>query len=108
MKSELVSTVSHELRTPLAGILGLAELLLNKPLAPERQRKYLTAIGQEAERLMALINDFLDVQRMEAGRQTYRWEPVDLVPIMEKTHRRRKNWGRIFIRFPSRSRQSGR
>ncbi|WP_049775748.1 ATP-binding protein [Geobacillus sp. C56-T3] len=84
MKSELVSTVSHELRTPLAGILGLAELLLNKPLAPERQRKYLTAIGQEAERLMALINDFLDVQRMEAGRQTYRWEPVDLVPIMEK------------------------
>ncbi len=84
MKSELVSTVSHELRTPLAGILGLAELLLNKPLAPERQRKYVNAIYQEAERLTALINDFLDVQRMEAGRQTYRWEPVDLVPIIEK------------------------
>ncbi|WP_197072013.1 ATP-binding protein [Geobacillus kaustophilus] len=84
MKSELVSTVSHELRTPLAGILGLAELLRNKPLAPERQHKYLTAIYQEAERLTALINDFLDVQRMEAGRQTYHWEPVDLVPVVEK------------------------
>ncbi|KAF0994893.1 histidine kinase dimerization/phospho-acceptor domain-containing protein [Geobacillus sp. TFV-3] len=62
MKSKLVSTVSHELRTPLVGILGLAELLRNKPLALERQYKYLTAIYQEAERLTALINDFLDVQ----------------------------------------------
>ncbi|USG64988.1 ATP-binding protein [Brevibacillus ruminantium] len=71
MKSEFVSTVSHELRTPLASVLGFAELLLYKELKPERQHRYLSAIYQEANRLTSLINDFLDLQRMESGRQLY-------------------------------------
>lgn len=82
MKSEFVSTVSHELRTPLASVLGFTELMLNKELKPERQRKYLTTIYQEAKRLTALINDFLDVQRMEAGKQTYDKKYDDLVPLI--------------------------
>jgi PAS domain S-box-containing protein len=83
MKSEFVSTVSHELRTPLASVLGFTELILNKELKPERQKKYLTTIYQEAKRLTALINDFLDVQRMEAGKQTYEKKYVDVAPILE-------------------------
>ncbi|BBI35349.1 ATP-binding protein [Cohnella abietis] len=71
MKSELVSTVSHELRTPLSSVLGFTELLLSKPLKPERQRKYLETIHKEALRLTNLINDFLDLQRMESGKQQY-------------------------------------
>ncbi|OLS40976.1 ATP-binding protein [Bacillus sp. MRMR6] len=83
MKSEFVSTVSHELRTPLASVLGFTELILNKELKPERQKKYLTTIYQEAKRLTALINDFLDVQRMEAGKQTYEKKYEDVAPILQ-------------------------
>lgn len=84
MKSEFVSTVSHELRTPLASVLGFTELMLNKTLRPERQTKYLNTIYQEAQRLTALINDFLDVQKMESGTQTYHKNYVNLVPILKQ------------------------
>jgi signal transduction histidine kinase len=82
--NELVNTVSHELRTPLASILGFTELMLKRDLKQERQRKYLYTIYNEAKRLTALINDFLDVQRMEAGKQTYEKKFLDLIPILEK------------------------
>lgn len=84
MKSEFVSTVSHELRTPLASILGFTELMIHRNLKPEKQKKYLTTIYGEAKRLTALINDFLDVQRMEAGKQTYEKKYMELLPIIEK------------------------
>ncbi|RBP05588.1 ATP-binding protein [Rossellomorea aquimaris] len=83
MKSEFVSTVSHELRTPLSSVLGFTELMLTKDLKPERTKKYLTTIYQEAKRLTSLINDFLDVQRMESGRQTFERRFEDVVPIMQ-------------------------
>lgn len=82
MKSEFVSTVSHELRTPLASVLGFTELMLNKELKPERQKKYLTTIYKEAKRLTVLINDFLDVQRMEAGKQSYDKKYDDIIPLL--------------------------
>ena len=78
MKSELVSTVSHELRTPLSSVLGFTELLLTKELKPERQKKYIETIHQEAIRLTNLINDFLDLQRMESGRQQYKMEQLSI------------------------------
>ncbi|QKS72898.1 response regulator [Paenalkalicoccus suaedae] len=96
MKSELVSTVSHELRTPLSSVLGFTELLMTKELKPERQKKYLETIYKEAQRLTNLINDFLDLQRMESGKQSYE---KSLFPVgslimdvmqqfrMEKKHR---------------------
>lgn len=84
MKSEFVSTVSHELRTPLASVLGFAELLLNKELKPERQQRYMSAIYQEAKRLTSLINDFLDLQRMESGRQTYEVEKVAIDQLIRE------------------------
>jgi signal transduction histidine kinase/CheY-like chemotaxis protein/HAMP domain-containing protein len=84
MKSEFVSTVSHELRTPLSSILGFTELLLNREQKPERQKKYLTTIYNEAKRLTSLINDFLDVQRMESGRQTYEKKYIPLLPLLNK------------------------
>ncbi|RUS44626.1 ATP-binding protein [Cohnella sp. AR92] len=85
LKSEFVSTVSHELRTPLASVLGFAELLLYKKLAPERQTKYISTIHQEATRLTALINDFLDLQRMESGRMTYELRELELGSLVKET-----------------------
>lgn len=78
MKSELVSTVSHELRTPLSSVLGFTELLLSKTMKPEKQLKYLETIHKEAKRLTELINDFLDLQRMESGTQLYNAEKINL------------------------------
>jgi len=84
IKSEFVSTVSHELRTPLASILGFTELILTRELKADRQKKYLTTIYNEAGRLTALINDFLDIQRMEAGKQCYESKEIELLPIIKK------------------------
>ncbi|WP_409288660.1 ATP-binding protein [Peribacillus sp. SCS-37] len=84
MKSEFVSTVSHELRTPLASVLGFTELMLTKELKPDRQKKYLATILSEAKRLTGLINDFLDVQRMESGKQSYERISTQLDEILEK------------------------
>ncbi|WP_274309660.1 ATP-binding protein [Solibacillus daqui] len=78
MKSELVSTVSHELRTPLSSVLGFTELLLAKEVKPERQKKYIETIHKEAVRLTNLINDFLDLQRMESGRQQYTMQQLSV------------------------------
>mgnify|MGYP001183587980 CR=1 FL=1 len=82
LKSEFVSTVSHELRTPLASILGFAELLLYKQLTEERQRKYVSTIHQEANRLTSLINDFLDLQRMESGRTTLHPKELEIAKLV--------------------------
>lgn len=84
MKSEFVSTVSHELRTPLSSVLGFTERMLYKELSEERKKTYLTTIYQEAKRLTALINDFLDVQKMEAGKQLYRRAEEDIVDIIQE------------------------
>ncbi|WKA50720.1 ATP-binding protein [Planococcus liqunii] len=85
MKSELVSTVSHELRTPLSSVLGFTELLLNKQLKPEKQERYLKTIYKEARRLTNLINDFLDLQRMESGNQVYRMDKLSMSEMIIET-----------------------
>ncbi|TCI41541.1 histidine kinase [Exiguobacterium sp. SH3S2] len=81
MKSELVSTVSHELRTPLSSIYGFTELMLERNLKDSRRELYLKTIHDEAKRLSYLVSDFLDLQKMEAGKQTFEWEHVDLYTL---------------------------
>jgi len=74
LKSELVATVSHELRTPMTSIRGFAELMLERDFPREKQRRYLTIMQEESARLGRLIDDFLDLQRIENGRQQYKFE----------------------------------
>lgn len=81
MKEEFVSTVSHELRTPLSSIYGFTELMLNKSFEEERQQKYLQTIHSETGRLTTLVNDFLDVQRMESSEQRYQMSTFDIVEL---------------------------
>jgi signal transduction histidine kinase/DNA-binding response OmpR family regulator len=82
LKSDLVATVSHELRTPLASILGFAELLSVRDYEPALRQRYLGTIHAEAQRLTGLINDFLDVQRIEEGRFTLDLQPFDLGELL--------------------------
>lgn len=81
MKSEFVSLVSHELRTPLTSIKGYIDLLMDGDAGAlnEEQQDYLAIVQNNADRLVALINDLLDVSRIESGRIELRREPLDLV-----------------------------
>ena len=81
--SELVATVSHELRTPLTAVLGFAELLLHHDLDEDTTRRYLETIVGEAKRLTGLIDDFLDLERLEAGRFTLALESFDLNELLQ-------------------------
>ena len=80
-KSELMSTVSHELRTPLASIYGYAELLASR-LPDGQHRQFAEIIHRQADRLAALIGDFLDLQRLEQGTVTLVSEPVDIGELL--------------------------
>jgi len=84
LKSELVATVSHELRTPLASILGFTELLIERDLDEETRRRYLETVCGEAKRLTSLINDFLDLQRIEAGSFTPTLQVVELDAVLRE------------------------
>jgi signal transduction histidine kinase len=84
LKSELVATVSHELRTPLAAILGFTELLVERRVDPAASERYLELIYAEAKRLTALINDFLDLQRIEEGSFTLNPAPFELNQLLQE------------------------
>jgi signal transduction histidine kinase len=82
LKSDLVSNVSHELRTPLASVLGFSDLLLKRDLPEEDQHRYLEVIRTEAGRLAALLNDLLDLQRIERGALELAREEFDLNELL--------------------------
>jgi signal transduction histidine kinase len=84
LKSELVSIVSHEVRTPLASVLGFTSLLLQRDLDPETRRRYLEIVDGQARRLAALLDDFLDVQRIEEGRLDLGHERVDVAALLRE------------------------
>ena len=84
LKSDLVNTVSHELRTPLAGVLGFTKLLLTRDFDPEPRRHYLGIIDAQARRLSDLIDDFLDVRRIEEGRFERAQELLDMGSLLRE------------------------
>ncbi|QOS99619.1 GHKL domain-containing protein [Brevibacterium sp. JNUCC-42] len=84
MKTEFLSVVSHELRTPLSTVLGFMEILLHRTLPIEKQKKYLETTYKEGKRLSNLLNDFLDLQRMQAGKQNYHFTHVQLGELLQE------------------------
>lgn len=86
VKSEFVSTVSHELRTPLTSIKGSLDLINSGMLGqvPEKMESILGIAGRNSGRLAALINDILDLQKIESGEMSYRLEVLDLGSLVEE------------------------
>ena len=86
LKSQFLSNVSHELRTPLASIKGYADNLLDGVVGKldERQRKYMERISQNCERLVRMINDLLNLSRIEAGRIEFIPTDVSLSPLISE------------------------
>jgi signal transduction histidine kinase len=86
LKDEFVATVSHELRTPLTSIRTFSQILRDNPdLDPAERARQLGIVMKESERLTRLINQILDVSRLESGNVEWHPGPVDMKEIVEDT-----------------------
>ncbi|TIL27633.1 MAG: PAS domain S-box protein [Mesorhizobium sp.] len=89
-KSEFLANMSHELRTPLNAIIGFSELMeqaLFGPLGSPRYEEYATDINGSGKYLLGVINDILDMSKIEAGQLSMDQEEIDLCPLMRETVR---------------------
>ncbi len=81
-KSDFLATMSHELRTPMMGIRGVLELLRENKTVVKQEEDLLDALDESSQNLMSLLNDILDLSKIEAGRlqlEVHTWEPAKIV-----------------------------
>ena len=81
-KSMFLANMSHEIRTPMNAILGFSQLMRRDPGLSERQKQHLDTISRSGEHLLALINNILEMSKIEAGRVTLMAEPCNLAPLL--------------------------
>lgn len=104
-KSEFVTVASHELRTPLTSIRGFISMLKRQALGPlnDEQQKSLTVVGEEIDHLVDLVNQLLDLGRIEAGQMRLDLHSIDfrtfLLRIVERYRVSAESSGRRFIAF---------
>ncbi|MDR2360878.1 MAG: HAMP domain-containing protein [Oscillospiraceae bacterium] len=84
LKTEFISTVSHELRTPLTAITGWSETLLYDDALKSDTRRGLSIILKESRRLAVMVEELLDITRVEEGRFTVRLEPTDIELLLDE------------------------
>ncbi|MDQ3329425.1 MAG: PAS domain S-box protein [Planctomycetota bacterium] len=82
-KSVFLANMSHEIRTPMNAILGFSQLMLRDPQITSRQSQYLGTINRSGEHLLALINDILEMSKIEAGRTTLNLSTFDLAALLQ-------------------------
>ena len=87
LKSEFLATVSHELRAPLSTIIGFSDVLLSDtvPEMPDKAKEYVQDIMESGEHLLALINDILDLAKIEAGREVLYLEEIPVENFLKST-----------------------
>ena len=82
-KSVFLANMSHELRTPLNAILGFTQLMSRDDTLSAEQRENLDIVGRSGEHLLNLINDVLEMSRIEAGRTELRLDAIDLFRLLD-------------------------
>ena len=83
-KTAFLDNMSHEIRTPMNAIIGLDNIALNDSNISDQTRDYLEKIGKSADHLLTLINDILDMSRIESGRMTLKNEEFSLPQLIEQ------------------------
>lgn len=83
MKTQFLSTVSHELRTPLNSVIGFSEALLNADTLTDKQVRWAANIHESGKHLLALINDVLDLARLESGKMRVKPEVLNVAAACE-------------------------
>ena len=85
-KTTFLSNMSHEIRTPMNAIIGLNKIALENPELPDETREQLVKIGDAAQHLLSIINDILDMSRIESGRMTFNAEEFSLDELLEQVN----------------------
>ncbi|MGC8643558.1 MAG: ATP-binding protein [Isosphaeraceae bacterium] len=83
LKSDFLATMSHELRTPLNSIIGFSEVLASSDVLAERQRRYASNIQTSGKMLLGMINDILDLAKIESGKMEVRIEDFSIRDVCE-------------------------
>lgn len=86
LKSAFLANMSHEIRTPMNGILGFTELLKNPDIQSDDQHFYLSVIEQSGQRLLNLINDIIDISKIEAGQLVLSIKPNNVNKIIDNEY----------------------
>ena len=81
LKSAFLANMSHEIRTPLNSIVGFSDVLAMGGSTEDEQQSYYKIIKTNSDLLLRLINDILDLSRLEANRVTLTWEECDVVQL---------------------------
>jgi len=89
LKDEFLACISHELKTPLTAVLGLSKLLKDPKLGPlnSRQSRYAQLIYQSGRQLMRVVNDILDLTRLETGQLKLNPEPVKVAALCDRAYK---------------------
>jgi PAS domain S-box len=86
LKSAFLANISHEIRTPMNGIMGFAELLKEPNLPTEAQMEYLDIIEKSGQRMLNIINDLIDISKIEAGQMSFRIKKTNVNKILHDLH----------------------
>lgn len=97
-KSDFIVTAAHELRTPMSSILGFSEILLQQPFDAESSREALSIIARQAQRVSLILNELLDLSRIEARRgQDFTFVSADLRPLVDELLQTHPQQQRIIV-----------
>ncbi|MCF6182264.1 PAS domain S-box protein [Lutibacter sp.] len=83
LKSSFLANMSHEIRTPMNGIIGFSEFLLEPELDELHRKKYANVIINSSKRLLSIVNDVLDISKIEAGMVQLNYENVNLNTLLD-------------------------
>ncbi len=84
LKSAFLANMSHEIRTPMNGIIGFSELCLDPDVTKEKQREFSNIVIKSSKRLLSIVNDILDISKIEAGAMTLNLESVNLNKLLDE------------------------